>query len=88
MDATDKIREIIYKIMSADMPLDESQDRIWDGLQILVKYTHPVIVAAGHDTIYSADIDVLVEAGITIDDCEKLRRLNWFIKDECFAHFT
>lgn len=56
-------------------------DNAHQGCQIIAKYTDNVIQGAGHDEIYSADIDDLIEAGITEDDVLMLRSLNWMIGD-------
>ena len=40
-------------------------DNAYRGLQIIAKYTNNLIHGADHDIIYSEDLDVLIEAGIT-----------------------
>jgi len=65
----------------------ENQKTKWEGdncyqvLQILSKYTENLIEGAGHDVVWSEDIDTLIESGITKEDAEKLRELNWMIED-------
>lgn len=65
----------------------ESEETSWDGdncyqgLQIIAKYTKNIVQGAGKDEIWSEDIDNLIEAGITEEDAEKLRLLNWGIQD-------
>jgi len=56
-------------------------DNCYQGLQILSKYTENLIQGAGHDVVWSEDIDTLIESGITKEDAEKLRELNWMIED-------
>ena len=58
-------------------------DNAFKGLLILSKYTNNLIGAAEHDIIYSEDIDKLIEAGITEEDCIALRNLNWMIDGDC-----
>ena len=64
-------------------------DNAYKGLQIISKYTSNLIQGAEHDKIYSEDIEVLIEKGITEEDVFKLRKLNWMIEDEqylaCFV---
>lgn len=59
-------------------------DNAYQGLQILSKYTSNLIQGAEHDTIYSEDISILIEVGITETDVFKLRDLNWMVKDEMY----
>jgi len=66
---------------------DWKGDNAFKGLQIIAKYIdidhNNIIGAAGHDIIYSSDIDEIVEAGITEEDAIALRKLNWMIDSEC-----
>jgi cell division GTPase FtsZ len=74
----------------------EDEDTSWEGdnafqgLQILSKYTDELIVGANHDIIYSADVDKVLEAGLTKEDAMKLRKLNWMIEEngDYFACFV
>lgn len=59
-------------------------DNVFQGLQILSKYTQNLIEGACRDEIYSEYIDELIEAGITKEDVEELRRLNWMIEDDSY----
>lgn len=63
-------------------------DNAFKGLQIIAKYISPeektLLVGAGHDTIYSVDVDKLIEAGITEDDATALRQLNWVVEDDSY----
>jgi len=66
----------------------ENEDTEWEGdnaiqgLLIIQKYIpNKGIEAAEHDIIYSVSADDLVEAGITTEDAESLRKLNWMIYD-------
>jgi len=56
-------------------------DNTYQGLQIIAKYTDNVIQGAGHDIIFSEDIEMLIENGITEEDVIALRKLNWMIED-------
>lgn len=70
------------------LELQESTKSSWDGdntyqgAQIIAKYTTNIFQAAGHDIIYSEDVDVLIEAGITEEDAKDLFKLNWGIDKE------
>ena len=63
-------------------------DNAFQGLMIIAKYIDPIkndIICAGeHDIIYSVDIEKLIEAGITLEDANKLRELNWIIEDDSY----
>jgi len=63
-------------------------DNAYQGLQIIAKYTDDLICAAEHDIIYSEEVDVLIEAGITEKDAKELRRLNWMIYEDGLACFV
>ena len=64
-------------------------DNAYQGLKIISKYTDNLIQGAGHDVIYSEDIDVLIEKGINEYDVKELRRLNWMVEyDEYLACFV
>ena len=71
---------------------DWNGDNAFQGLTIISKYIKDkdVLSAAEHDIIYSADLDDLIEAGITQDDAIALSKLNWMIEDEfdCLACFV
>lgn len=56
-------------------------DNAMQGLLILQKYTDNLIQGAGHDVIWSEDIDKLIDKGITEEDVQELRRLNWMIEE-------
>lgn len=57
-------------------------DNVYDGLTIIKKYTsYGVIRGSGDDIIYSENIDILIENGITESDVKELRRLNWMVED-------
>lgn len=54
------------------------------GLNLIAKYLPKAgIEAAGHDIIYSVDIDKIVEAGITEEDAITLVKWNWMIDSDC-----
>ena len=59
-------------------------DNAYQGLQIIAKYTDNLIQGAGHDVIWSENISVLIEKGITEEDVKALRKLNWMIEDESY----
>jgi len=65
--------------------------KIFAGLKIITKYLPDEgIGAVGHDIVYSADIEELINAGITEEDVEELNKLDWMIEEEydCLSHFT
>ena len=72
--------EELEKIFEEDSD-DWEGDNAYKGLQILSKYTSDLISGADHDVIYSCGIDVLIEKGITKEDAEALRKLNWMVRD-------
>ena len=63
-------------------------DNAFQGLQILSKYTDNLIQGAGHDVIWSVDVDEIIELGITKEDLTKLFLLNWIIDEDCLACFV
>jgi hypothetical protein len=74
---------------------DQKIDRSWEGdnafkgLIILSKYTDNLIQGAGNDIIYSEVISVLIEKGITKEDCIELRKLNcWMIAGGSLACYV
>jgi len=79
--------EEFYEIFESE-ETDWEGDNCYQGLQIIAKYTNYLIHGAEHDVIYSKSINKLVEAGITIEDTQKLRKLNWRIEDDCLACFV
>lgn len=75
----------------------DSEDWIGDnalqGLNILAKYVPKnkyVLQGANKDTIYSFDLDKAIEYGITVEDAEQLRKINWMIDydSDCLACFV
>lgn len=59
------------------------------GLQIIRKYCPKEgISGSEHDIIYSVSADILVEAGITVEDAIQLRLMNWMIEDDYLALFV
>ena len=51
------------------------------GLKIIAKYLPKRgVEGADHDVIYSVGVREIVEAGITEEDAEKLRELNWMVE--------
>ena len=75
--------EEVFKNEDADW----EGDNAWQGLNIIAKYLpkETLICGADYDIIYSVGVEELVDAGITIEDTEKLRRLSWMIDEECLA---
>lgn len=73
-------REKFIEIMNKE-DQEWTGDNAFQGLQIISKYTDKLICGASHDVIWSADIDDLIEKGITEKDVEELCRLNWMIED-------
>ncbi len=84
-------RTELIEILSKDCELDEmSNSSILDGLNIVEKYIPGSEICAEYDIIYSENIDKIVEAGITKEDAEELRKQNWMHDQECdcLATFT
>lgn len=77
-------RDRFYEIFD-----DEHSEWVGDnaiqGLAIIAKYINTsendIICGADHDILYSVDVDVVIEAGITEEDATALRNLNWHIED-------
>jgi hypothetical protein len=68
-----------------------NDDNAFLGLQIIRKYLPTKgIEGADHDIIWSVDVDELCAAGITEEDVETLRDLNWMIDTEhgCLACYV
>ncbi len=64
-------------------------DNAFIGLEIIKKYSpDSLIEGAGHDVIYSIDIEMALK--ISRDDLIKLRELNWMFDEEsdCLACFV
>lgn len=80
-------REEIENIFN-DTDSNWKGDNAYQGLQILSKYTDRLIQGAGHDIIYSVDIDEIIELGITREDIVELAKLNWMIEHEYLACFV
>ena len=60
-------------------------DNAMQGLKIIEKYApNHCVQGAGYDVLYSADVDELIDGGITRYDADELRRLNWMIEDGTF----
>ena len=67
------------KIMSEDSITKWEGDNAYQGLQILSKYTDNLITGAGHDIIYSEEVNILLDKGLTEEDARELKKLNWMI---------
>ena len=78
----EQIKDIFDEIES-----NWKRDNAFQGLQILSRYTDSLIEGANHDIIYGPYVEDMINAGITVDDCEKLAKLNWHIEDDKFLLF-
>lgn len=78
-----KDREELEKIFDEDNDINWEGDNAFLGLEILSKYTEHLIQGAGHNIIYSIDIDGILEKKITVSDAVDLRKLNWMLCGEC-----
>ena len=68
---------------------DWNGDNAFQGLTIIRKYiSGTVLCGADHDIIYSANVETLIESGITEEDVKNLALLNWMIQDEYLACFV
>ena len=68
-------------------------DNVFQGLKLIEGYLNPLewnlITAAEHDIIYSVEVEMLINAGITEPDIKQLGRLNWMVwEDACLACFV
>jgi len=78
-------REQFLKLMEfEDYKIEWVGDNAFEGLKILSKYTDNLIQGARRDIIYSEDIDMLIEKGITKEEVTALRKLNWMVEDESY----
>lgn len=74
--------ERFLEIMSNDeYGISWEGDNAYQGLQIIAKYTSNLICGADHDVIWSEDISKLIEKGITEEEVDRLRKLNWMVED-------
>ena len=83
-------REEFEKIFDNE-DTDWEGDNALKGLKIIEKYMSgkTLICGAGHDVIYSVDIDELIGNGITLEDAEALRQLNWMLDEaDCMSCFV
>jgi len=74
-------REEFIEIMRGNSDLlSINDDNAFLGLQLIRKYIPKCgIEGAEHDVIYSVDVNQLLDADITKEDVEELRRLNWMV---------
>lgn len=74
-------RKDFIKIFEQDSDIGEG-DNALQGLLIINKYMpdSTVLCGAAHDVIWSVDIDDLIIAGISKEDTNMLRKLNWMIE--------
>jgi len=83
----EELEEILNK---ANAFSDMSKSYILIGLNIIEKYTPGFNIEPRHDIIYAGDIDSILQAGLTIEDADELRKQNWMFDDEydCLSVFT
>ena len=84
-------RSELQEIMNNDNTIDGiSRSSVLIGLNIIEKYLPGFHIEPAHDVLYCAEIDKLIEAGLTIKDAEELRKQNWMYDGEhdCLAVFT
>lgn len=69
------------EIMEQSYEFEWKGDNALKGLKIIEKYLPDttIICGAGHDTIYSVNIEELILKDITEEDVRKIRDLNWTI---------
>ena len=84
----ERFKEIMNKDESGSR-LSEPGCNALKGLLVISKYLpESGVGAVGHDVIYSAGIEELVNAGVTEEDADYLRDLNWMIDEESLACFV
>ena len=77
------------EIMNRDQTTTWEGDNAYKGLQIIAKYTDNIVAGASHDVLYSEGVETLVEGGITEEDVEMLKSLNWMVEgDDYLACFV
>lgn len=68
---------------------DLNDDNAFIGLELIRKYMPKAgVEGAGHDVIYSVDIEDLIDAGITEEDVRYLNKINWTIEDGYLCCFV
>ena len=69
-----------------------SGDNAVQGILIIMKYIDhmktDIICGAGHDELFSVDLEELVEKNITEEDVKELVRLNWTVSEEYLSCFV
>jgi len=80
--------EKVLELFENDEGVTWEGDNCYQGLQIIAKCTDNVIQGAGHDTLYSENVDTLIEAGMKKEEFEQLRKLNWMIEYNSLACFV
>ena len=85
----DMTKEKLYQIFEETNSKWDG-DNAFQGLMILSKYTKDLIEGADHEVIWSADIDVILSAGLTEADAKSLALLNWHLDEDgdCFSCFV
>lgn len=78
-------RELFEKIFK-ETESNWTGDNCYKGLQIIAKYTDNPVCGAGHDEVWSTDVDALIDAGITEEDVTALALLNWCIEPEGYLY--
>lgn len=79
--------EEFYKVFESEETKWEG-DNCYQGMQIISKYTNNIVCSAGHDQIWSEGVDELIKKGITLDDANALRLLNWMIDEDSLSCFV
>lgn len=82
-------REELEKVFEGDGDIDDMDRNIFRGLELISKYIPDCdIRGAEHDIVYCCSVDDLLKAGITLEDAEKLRNMNWMIIEDYLACFA
>ncbi len=63
---------------------DDNSDNCFQGLQIIAKYSDHIVHGAGHDVVWSEEIDTLIEYDIMEEDVVALAKLEWVIVDNTY----
>jgi len=67
-------------------------DNALEGLNIIARYfpCKTVLQAADHDIIYSVDAQEVLDAGLSVQDAQRLAHLNWMIDSDsdCLACYV
>lgn len=85
-----KFKEIMEDDDISGIDISSVDDNVIAGIDVIRKYikSGEIIVAAGHDIIYSVTVDEIIEAGIIEEDVTKLSKLNWMVEYDQLACFV